>query len=73
MVYRTGYGPFFTQGWVCTSAAINHTTAHMHWHHEATSGLSWPGLRRNLRALRLYVTASVRRGTVSELCHKDAR
>ena len=36
--------------------------------------LVWPSLRRNfLRALRLYHTASVRCGTVSELCHKDAR
>ena len=56
------YGPYLTQGWVCTSAAINHTTAHMHGHHEATSGLAWPSLRRNLRALRLYHTASVRCG-----------
>ena len=48
---RTGYGPFFTQEWVCTLAAINHTTAHMHGHHEATSGLSWLGLRRNLSEL----------------------
>eukprot|EP00964_Phaeocystis_antarctica_P070397 scaffold42866_cov35-Phaeocystis_antarctica.AAC.1 len=44
-------------------AAISQTTAHMHGHHEATMGLAGVSLGRELRALALSHTASVRRGT----------
>ena len=36
---------------------------HMHGHHEATMGLAGVSLGRELRALALSHTASVRRGT----------
>ena len=49
--------------WECSLAAISQTTAHMHWHHEATMGLAGVSLGRELRALALSHTASVRRGT----------
>ncbi len=39
------------------------TTTHMHGHHEATMGLAGVSLGRELRALALSHTASVRRGT----------
>ena len=44
-------------------AAISQTTTHMHGHHEATMGLAGVSLGRELRALALSHTASVRRGT----------
>eukprot|EP00964_Phaeocystis_antarctica_P036104 scaffold20635_cov62-Phaeocystis_antarctica.AAC.1 len=44
-------------------AAISQTTTHMHGHHEATFGLAGVSLGRELRALALSHTASVRRGT----------
>eukprot|EP00964_Phaeocystis_antarctica_P024555 scaffold13757_cov73-Phaeocystis_antarctica.AAC.1 len=45
------------------AAAISQTTTHMHGHHEATMGLAGVSLGRELRALALSHTASVRRGT----------
>eukprot|EP00964_Phaeocystis_antarctica_P011376 scaffold6297_cov79-Phaeocystis_antarctica.AAC.2 len=45
------------------AAAISQTTIHMHGHHEATMGLAGVSLGRELRALALSHTASVRRGT----------
>ena len=39
------------------------TTTHMHGHHEATMGLAGVSLGREIRALALSHTASVRRGT----------
>jgi hypothetical protein len=44
----------------------------MHGHHEATMGLAGVSLGRELRALALSHTASVRRGTARELGHKLA-
>jgi len=49
--------------WECSLAAISQTTTHMHGHHEATMGLAGVSLGRELRALALSHTASVRRGT----------
>jgi len=49
--------------WECSLAAISQTTIHMHGHHEATMGLAGVSLGRELRALALSHTASVRRGT----------
>ena len=53
--------------WECSLAAISQTTTHMHGHHQATSRLYGAGwgvsLGRELRALALSHTASVRRGT----------
>ena len=47
--------------WECSLAAISQTTIHMHGHHEATMGLAGVSLGRELRALALSHTASVRR------------
>jgi len=58
-----GYGLKSPGGWECSLAAISQTTAHMHGHHEATMGLAGVSLGRELRALALSHTASVRRGT----------
>ena len=52
--------------WECSLAAISQTTTHMHGHHEATMGLAVVSLGRELRALALSHTASVRRGTAPE-------
>ena len=56
--------------WECSLAAISQTTIRMHGHHEATLwgwlhvlGLAGMSLGRELRALALSHTASVRRGT----------
>ena len=49
--------------WEYSLAAISQTTTHMHGHHEATMGLAGVSLGRELRALALSHTASVRRGT----------
>ena len=49
--------------WECSLAAISQTTTHMHGHREATMGLAGVSLGRELRALALSHTASVRRGT----------
>eukprot|EP00964_Phaeocystis_antarctica_P080133 scaffold50024_cov62-Phaeocystis_antarctica.AAC.3 len=58
-----GYG-LKCPGWQeCSLAAISQTTTHMHGHHEATMGLAGVSLGRELRALALRHTASVRRGT----------
>eukprot|EP00964_Phaeocystis_antarctica_P117375 scaffold81220_cov76-Phaeocystis_antarctica.AAC.1 len=58
-----GYG-LKCPGWSgCSLAAISQTTTHMHGHHEATMGLAGVSLGRELRALALSHTASVRRGT----------
>ena len=58
-----GYGLKCPGWWECSLAAISQTTAHMHGHHEATMGLAGVSLGRELRALALSHTASVRRGT----------
>ena len=42
---------------------LSQTTTHMHGHHGATMGLAGVSLGRELRALALSHTASVRRGT----------
>eukprot|EP00964_Phaeocystis_antarctica_P120651 scaffold84377_cov75-Phaeocystis_antarctica.AAC.11 len=47
----------------CSLAAISQTTTHIHGHHEATMGPAGVSLGRELRALALSHTASVRRGT----------
>ena len=58
-----GYGLKCPGWWECSLAAISQTTTHMHGHHEATMGLAGVSLGRELRALALSHTASVRRGT----------
>ena len=58
-----GYGLKCPGWWECSLAAISQTTIHMHGHHEATMGLAGVSLGRELRALALSHTASVRRGT----------
>ena len=58
-----GYGRKCPGWWQCGLAAISQTTTHMHRHHEATMGLAGVSLGRELRALALSHTASVRRGT----------
>ena len=63
LVKRKGYGLKCPGWWECSLAAISQTTAHMHGHHEATMGLAGVSLGRELRALALSHTASVRRGT----------
>ena len=62
-ITSTGYGLKCPGWWECSLAAISQTTAHMHGHHEATMGLAGVSLGRELRALALSHTASVRRGT----------
>jgi hypothetical protein len=61
------YGVWIKVSWVVgvysSLAAISQTTTHMHGHHEATMGLAGVSLGRELRALALSHTASVRRGT----------
>jgi len=58
------------QGWVCTSAAMGQTTAHMHGHHEATMGLARVSLGRQLRALgsRVHCTLSAEKLRVQVRC-----
>ena len=51
--------------WECSLAAISQTTTHVHGHHKATMGLAGVSLGRELRALDLSHTASVRRGTAA--------
>jgi hypothetical protein len=58
-----GYGLKCPGWWECSLAAISQATTHMHGHHEATMGLAGMSLGRELRALALSHTASVRRGT----------
>ena len=58
-----GYGLKCPGWWECSLAAISQATTHMHGHHEATMGLAGVSLDRELRALALSHTASVRRGT----------
>eukprot|EP00964_Phaeocystis_antarctica_P016721 scaffold9199_cov61-Phaeocystis_antarctica.AAC.1 len=58
-----GYGLKCPGWWECSLAAISQTSTHMHGHHEATMGLAGVSLGRELRALALSHTASVRRGT----------
>ena len=58
-----GYGLKCPGWWGCSLAAIRQTTAHIHGHHEAAMGLAGVSLGRELRALALSHTASVRRGT----------
>eukprot|EP00964_Phaeocystis_antarctica_P108722 scaffold73263_cov65-Phaeocystis_antarctica.AAC.5 len=53
----------FQRGALMRLASISQTTTHMHGHHEATMGLAGVSLGRELRALALSHTASVRRGT----------
>eukprot|EP00964_Phaeocystis_antarctica_P078499 scaffold48819_cov58-Phaeocystis_antarctica.AAC.2 len=62
-IYSKGYGLNCPGWWECSLAAISQTTTHMHEHHEATMGLAGVSLGRELRALALSHTASVRRGT----------
>ena len=63
LLVNKGYGLKCPGWWECSLAAISQTTTHMHGHHEATMGLAGVSLGRELRALALSHTASVRRGT----------
>ena len=61
--FNKGYGLKCPGWWECSLAAISQTTTHMHGHHKATMGLAGVSLGRELRAVALSHTASVRRGT----------
>eukprot|EP00964_Phaeocystis_antarctica_P076472 scaffold47277_cov40-Phaeocystis_antarctica.AAC.2 len=63
LVEAKGYGLKCPGWWECSLTAISQTTTHVHGHHEATMGLAGVSLGRELRALALSCTASVRRGT----------